>query len=280
MTSYFCELAGVSRSGYYRWLRSEKTRCDREEADEKDDQLIKEIYDAKKGRAGALTIKMELENRKSVVMNHKRIRRIMRKYNLVAKVRRANPYKKMAQATHEHKIRPKLLKRNFDQGEPQKVFLTDITYLFYGNGKKAYLSCVKDGATREILAYHLSESLHMELVYRTLDKLAEQLDHSFHPEAILHSDQGVHYTNPAYQKRIIELGLTPSMSRKGNCWDNAPIESFFGHMKDELDYSDCMCFDELVELVSDYIYDYNCHRYQWTLKKMTPNEYRSHFLSA
>ncbi|GED18115.1 transposase [Aneurinibacillus migulanus] len=270
----------MSRSGYYRWLRTEKTRCDREEADEKDYQLIKGIYDAKKGRAGVRTIKMELENRKNVVMNHKRIRRIMRKYNLVAKIRCANPYKKMAQATHEHKIRPTLLKRNFDQGEPQKVFLTDITYLFYGNGKKAYLSCVKDGATREIVAYHLSESLQMELVYRTLDKLAEQLDHSIHPEAILHSDQGVHYTNPAYQKRIIELGLTPSMSRKGNCWDNAPIESFFCHMKDEMEYTRIQSFNELKKCVEAYIERYNYYRCQWTLEKLTPVEYRNQLLAA
>jgi putative transposase len=280
MIRFFCRLAGVSRSGYYGWLHAEEKRTDKDERDEKDYILLKEIYDAKKGRAGALTMKMELENKQGVVMNHKRIRRIMRKYSLVAKVRRANPQKKMAQAAQEHKVCPNLLKRNFDQQEPQKVLLTDITYLFYGNGKKAYLSCVKDGATREILAYHLSTSLHMELVYRTLDKLAEQLDRTVHPEALLHSDQGIHYTNPIYQKRVLELGITPSMSRKGNCWDNAPMESFFGHMKDELDYADCTNFSELTQRIDNYIYEYNCHRYQWTLKKMTPNQYRNHLLSA
>jgi putative transposase len=280
MVRYFCKLAGVSRSGYYRWLRNEANRRKRKECEEKDYELIKEIYDKKKGRAGALTIKMVLENQKGIVMNHKRIRRLMRKYNVIAKVRQANAYKKMAQATHEHKVCPNLLKRNFNQGEPQKVLLTDITYLFYGNGQKAYLSCVKDAATREILAYHLSQSLQMELVHRTLDKLEENLDRTVHPEAILHSDQGVHYTNPTYQKRVLALGITPSMSRKGNCWDNAPMESFFGHMKDELDYTDCTNFTELTQRVYNYMYEYNCHRYQWTLKKMTPNQYRSHLLSA
>lgn len=70
----------------------------------------------------------------------------------------------------------------------------------------------------------------------------------------------------------MDLGITPSMSRKGNCWDHAPIESFFGHMKDELDYADCTNFGELTQRVDDYMYNYNCHRYQWTLKEMTPSQ--------
>ncbi len=109
----------------------------------------------------------------------------------------------------------------------------DITYLFYGKGKEAYLSCVKDCKTREILAYHVSPSLQMEIVYHTLEKWKVRLGGTIHPEALLHSDQGVHYTHPEYQKRVKEMGLRQSMSRRGTCLDNAPMESFFGHMKDE-----------------------------------------------
>ncbi|WP_142274214.1 IS3 family transposase, partial [Bacillus mycoides] len=180
----------------------------------------------------------------------------------------------------EHKTCPNLLKRQFNQEEPEKSMLTDITYLFYGKGKKAYLSCVKDSATREILAYHVSSSLRMDIVYQTLDNLKERLGEVIHPEALLHSDQGIHYTHPEFQKRVREMGIRQSMSRRGNCLDNAPMESFFGHMKDELDYKDCQTFESLELNIKDYMEEYNYNRYQWTLKKMAPIEYRNHLLSA
>jgi len=167
-------------------------------------------------------------------MNPKKIRRLMRKYNFFAKVRRANPYKNIAKATQEHKTLPNLLNREFTQDEPGKVFLTDITYLKY-HGKTAYLSCVKDVASREIVAYDLSQTLKMSIVFNTLRKLDEKLDGNVHPEAMIHYDQGFHYTHPEFQKRVKQMNLKQSMSRRGNCIDNAPMESFFGHMKDEMD---------------------------------------------
>ncbi|CAH8769927.1 IS3 family transposase, partial [Paenibacillus dendritiformis] len=281
LTRHLCKLAEVSVSGYYRWLSAEESRQRKEEADERDLLLIKAHFDRLNGKTGALVIKMNLENEDNVVMNHKKIRRLMRKYNLVAKVRQANPYRKMAQATQEHKTCANLLNRQFDQGEPEKVLLTDITYLKYNHGQQwGYLSCVKDGSTHEILAHYLSTSLELSLVDRTLDKLLERLDGNIHPEAILHSDQGMHYTNPEFQKRVRETGFRQSMSRRGNCYDNAPMESFFGHMKDELEYKDCTSIDELRTRINEYIHFYNTERYQWTLKKMTPNQYRSHLLTA
>ncbi|MEH7124376.1 IS3 family transposase [Bacillus sp. JJ1773] len=280
MVTYLCKMVGVSRSGYYAWKKAEGKRGNRQESDLKDYELIKFIFDEKKGKAGALTIKMILENDYMVVMNHKKIRRIMRQFNLFTRIRQMNPYKKLAKANQEHRSLPNILNREFDQGEPGKVLLTDITYVFYGSGKPAYLSCVKDASTREILAYHLSKTLRMEIVYDTLDKLSDSIGDLIHPEAILHSDQGVHYTHPEYQKRVKEMKLTQSMSRKGNCWDNAPMESFFGHLKDEVEYSKCQAFYELKELISGYIDEYNNRRYQWGLKKMTPAQYRSHLLAA
>lgn len=280
MVKFLCEKAGVSRSGYYAWLKAERKRSERLENDYKDYQLINEIFVKKKGNAGALTIKMILANDYFVEMNHKKIRRIMKKFNLVAKVRQINPYRKMAKATQEHKTLPNLLDRKFDQGVPGKVLLTDITYVYYGSSKPAYLSCVKDAATREIIAYHLSKTLKMDLVYCTLEKLSEALGDLVHPEAMIHSDQGFHYTHPEFQKRVKKLKLTQSMSRKGNCWDNAPMESFFGHLKDEVDYSACQSFEELQVLIGNYLEEYNNHRYQWSLNKMTPAQYRSHILAA
>jgi putative transposase len=166
----------------------------------KDYELIKEIFDKKNGRAGALTIKMILANDYFVEMNHKKIRRIMRKFNLVAKVRQINPYRKMAKATQEHKPLPNLLNREFDQEEPGKVLLTDITYVYYGSSQPAYFSCVKDASTREIVAYHLSRTLKMDFVYTTLEKLSATLEDLVHPEAMIHSDQGFHYTQQSFRK--------------------------------------------------------------------------------
>lgn len=150
----------------------------------------------------------------------------MRKYNFFAKVRRANPYRNIAKATQEHKTLPNVLNREFTQDEPGKVFLTDITYLKY-RGKTAYLSCVKDVATREIVAYELSQTLKMTIAYNTLVKLREKLEENVHPEAMIHSDQGFHYTHPEFQKRVKQMNMKQSMSRRGNCIDNAPMESFF-----------------------------------------------------
>ncbi|WP_227940019.1 IS3 family transposase [Alkalihalobacillus deserti] len=112
-------------------------------------------YSAKRKKVGALQIKMILENDYYVFMNHKKIRRLMKKYDLKAKIRQTNSYRKMFKATQEHRTCPNLLERQFDQGEPDKVLLTDITYLYYGRGQKAYLSCVKDGSTKEIVAYNV-----------------------------------------------------------------------------------------------------------------------------
>lgn len=255
-------------------------RQKREYDDERDAVLIKEHFDALRGRAGALVIKMRLEQLSNVIMNHKKIRRLMRKYNLVAKIRRANPYRKIAKATQEHATCPNLLERQFDQGEPDKVFLTDITYLNYGNGQTAYLSAVKDGSTRQVSAHCLSKSLDVSLSIRTFERLLERLDGNIHPEAIIHSDQGIHYTHPTFRQKVSKSGIRQSMSRKGNCWDNASMESFFGHMKDELDLSDCTTLEDLQNRVKAYIDYYNSERYQWTLKKMTPDQFRSHLLTA
>lgn len=273
-------MAGVRRQGYYEWLVGRESRDLRAEADYEDYLLLKEIQDQKKGKAGYRTLCMFLKKDYGVVMNHKKILRLTGLFGLHASIRRANPYRKMAQANQEHRTVPNHLNREFNQDEPGKVLLTDITYLYHGNGQPAYFSGVLDVATKELVAYELTTSLSMPIVYRTLDKLTEALGGNIHPEALIHSDQGVHYTHPEYQKRVREVKLTQSMSRKGNCWDNAPMESFFGHMKDEIDYRKCETLDELKQLIDEFIYEYNNHRYQWNLKKMTPAQYRNHLIAA
>jgi putative transposase len=99
-------------------------------------------------------------------------------------------------------------------------------------------------------------------------------------DAFIHSDQGSHYTSPSYQKLLQKYGLGQSMSRRGNCWDNAPQESFFGHLKDEVDYKSAKNLKELKSKINHYMTYYNNYRYQWNLKKMIPIQYRNHLLSA
>lgn len=196
----------------------------------------------------------------------------MRKYNIVCPIRRANPYKKMLKATQEHSVLPNLLNREFKQEIPGKVLLTDITYLYYGEGKKAYLSTIKDSSTNEILAYNVSNRLTLDLATDTLLKLKKNKRVKFANGAFIHSDQGSHYTSPTFQKHVKKLGLGQSMSRRGNCWDNAPQESFFGPFKDEAYIKQCNSLEELKREIKNYMTYYNNFRYQWNLKKMTPVE--------
>jgi len=207
-------------------------------------------------------------------MNHKKIQRIMRKYGLVARVRKKNPYRAAHKKTMAHRIFPNKLQRAFNQIRPFKVFCTDITYIPLLH-RFVYLSVVKDVASGEVMAWNCSLSLEMALVTETIKNMRL----GSYEDAMIHSDQGFHYTNPLYIETVKELKMTQSMSGKGSCIDNAPIESFFGHMKDELDYQSCLSFQELRLRIEEYMRYYNCERKQWTRKKMTPVEYRNHLLA-
>lgn len=280
MVSYLCDIAGVSRSGYYNYFseKAQEQRIQRDVRDESVREIILQAFYFKNRKKGARQIKMTLAGQFNVVYNLKRIRRIMNKYGIICPIRKANPYRKMMKATQEHRVVPNLLNRKFKQGIPCKVLLTDITYLYFGKGMKAYLSTIKDGSTGEILAYHVSDRMTLDLATDTLKKLKKNKDFKKAKDALIHSDQGVHYTHPGFQKWVKKLGLLQSMSRRGNCWDNAPQESFFGHFKDEASIKTCRTLDELKKEIKQYMIYYNHYRSQWNLKKMTPVQYRDHLL--
>lgn len=275
-TETLCLIAEVSKSGYYKWLK----HSDEPEKDYDDYLLIKEIFDRGKAKCGFRTIKMKLSE-KGLVMNKKKIIRIMKKYNLIVKIRRRNPYKMIMKKSLEHRTFENKLNRMFLQTVPLKVFSTDITYLPY-NYRFAYLSVVKDLASGEVVAWNMERHLEMTLVLNTVENMKNNpvLTESLLSRAMIHSDQGFHYTNPLYIQEIKKINMTQSMSRKGNCIDNAPIESFFGHLKDEVDYKSCKTFEELHSLIEDYMKYYNNERQQWNLKKMTPVQYRNHLLTC
>lgn len=278
MTKYLCSCLGVSTSGYYNYLRNENKRLIQDEKDKKDYELILKAYKFKNRHKGARQIKMVLENEFDIKFNLKKIRRLMKKYNLKCPIRKTNPYRRMMKATKEHTTCENKVNRQFKTGVPYNILLTDITYLFYGNGKKCYLSTIKDAETNEILAYYLSENITLEMSVETVKKLKRNKHIILNEKVKLHSDQGVHYTSPTFHKLLEKYNIEQSMSRRGNCWDNAPQESFFGHMKDELHLDNCLTFKDVKCEIKEYIDYYNNYRYQWNLKKMTPVMYRNHLL--
>ena len=195
-------------AGYYNYF-STKSQEQRKRKDEKD-EIVKEIilkaFNFKGRKKGARQIKMTLAGQFNVVYNLKRIRRIMKKYDIICPIRKANPYRRMMKATQEHRVVPNLLNRQFKQGIPWKVFLTDITYFIYGKGLRAYLSIIKDGSTGEILAYHVSDRMTLDLATDTLKKLKKNKNFKKAKDAFIHSDQGAHYTSPIFQKAVKKLG--------------------------------------------------------------------------
>lgn len=270
-----CELAGVSRSGYYAWLKAAPLREEREEKDKADFEIILAIYKKRGYAKGARSIYMGLLHLSPpVVMNIKKIRRLMKKYNLVCPIRKANPYRRMAKAIKTSNYADNLLQREFECYGPRYVLLTDITYIPY-NGMFAYLSTILDAYTKQILSYVLSSSLEVDFVKETVEILIREHGISLHKETLIHSDQGCHYTSSTFIRIIEDADLSRSMSRRGNCWDNAPQESFFGHMKDHIGgkVKQCTEFEEVKAIVDDYMDYYNNEEYIWELCMLSPNEY-------
>jgi transposase InsO family protein len=277
--SWLCKMASVSRSGYYNWLHSFGQQCNKEEQDRADFTLILEAYKYRgydKGRRG---IYMRLLHM-GVTMNQKKISRLMKKYNLFCPIRKANPYRRMAKALKTDAISDNLVKREFAEHGAGKILLTDITYLFYNHGCKAYLSVIKDAYTKQVLAYVVSESLEVDFVLETINNLIDKHGDSLQMDAILHSDQGCHYTSISFRQLLKDKELRQSMSRRGNCWDNAPQESFFGHMKDEIHLDICSAYDELCNEIDNYMDYYNNERYQWKLAKLAPNQYAEYIITG
>ena len=276
-----CDELGVSRSGYYAYeARKRAGLGDPNEARDYADYLIvKAVYDFRGRPKGSRMIAMMMPKLCGVSMNRKKIQRLMRKYALECPVRKANPLKRIAKALQSNSVFSNKLNRQFAIGRPGEHLLTDISYLCYGprGEKRCFLSAIKDASTNELVAWTLSETLDLPFVIAMLRKLdaVDWLPRTF----LLHSDQGCHYTSYEYRKYLSDRDICQSMSRRGNCWDNAPMESFFGHAKDELHLRRCSCFDEVLAEIADYVDYYNNWRPQLGLGKMTPAEFREYLLA-
>lgn len=268
-----CRIAGVSHSGYYDWVHSTTTRQMREDADKEDFELILEAYRFRGYAKGARSIYMRLLHTGNR-MNVKKIRRLMKKFNLVCPIRRPNPYRRMARDMQTKHVEPNVVNREFRLHGARKILLTDITYLFYRGGR-CYLSVVMDAYTKEVLSWCVDESLAVDFVLQTVDQLQQEHGMSLDSKTIVHSDQGCHYTSNAFIAKLQDCKFVQSMSAKGCCWDNAPQESFFGHMKDEIkaEVAKCQSFLKVRELLEDWMDYYNHDRYQWDLLKLSPTEF-------
>lgn len=256
--STLCQIADVSRSGYYNWLASKPLRWQREQNDKEDFGRILEAYHFRGYAKGARSIHMRmLHQNPPVLMNIKKIRRLMHKFALRCPIRKANPYRRMAKALKTSYVAPNLLNREFREHGPRKVLLTDITYVPYASNKRSYLSTILDAYTKQLLAYAFSPSLEVDFVLQTVENLIRDHGISLDAETLVNSDQGAHYTSYKFVRLLKDSGLRQSMSRRANSWDNAPQESLFGHMKDEIDLGKCQTHEQAAALIDDWIDYYN-----------------------
>lgn len=276
--SWYLKVTGIPRSSYYSILRNDDygTYAQKKaEQDQKDIEVIRQVIDYKGFKKGSRQIYMDMKDITGEQFGIKKIRRLMKKAGIMTDIRVKNASRRSAQALLKRNKKPNLLKRQFRLMKPNQVRLTDVTYLDYGNGERAYGSAVKDPVTGKCIDFTVSEFNDLNLVLASLKQI------SFYPlteDSILHSDQGALYLTDTFQNEVAALGMNQSMSKRGNCWDNAPQESFFGHMKDEVDYKNCKTLEELKTLMAEYKDYYNNERHQWNLNRMTPVQYEQYLL--
>ncbi|PIM81093.1 IS3 family transposase [Fusobacterium pseudoperiodonticum] len=265
------KIAGISRSVYYYYI-------DKKDIDEKNKDIIekiKEIYYVNKGRYGYRRVTLELKNQ-GLNINHKKVQRLMKKFNLQSIVRKKRKYS--SYKGQIGKIADNHIKRNFEATAPNQKWFTDVTE-FNLRGEKLYLSPILDAYGRYIVSYDISHSANLEQINHMLNLAFKENEN--YENLIFHSDQGWQYQHYSYQKKLKEKKITQSMSRKGNSLDNGLMECFFGLLKSEMFYDQeekYKTLEELKEAIEDYIYYYNNKRIKEKLKGLTPASYRSQSL--
>jgi putative transposase len=230
---------------------------------------IRSLFELHKGRYGYRRITSAIR-RLGIVVNHKTVQRLMQLMELKCLVR---PKKYRAFRGTVGRIAPNVLQRQFDADAPNRKWVTDITEFRVGESK-LYLSPVLDLYNGEIVAYETATRPAFAMVAGMIRKAMRKLKHDDRP--MVHSDQGWHYQMSAYQALLARRGLTQSMSRKGNCHDNATMESFFGTLKSEFFYPNRFESIEALQAgIKDYIHYYNHHRIKLKLKGLSPVMYRT-----
>jgi putative transposase len=250
-----CDFFGISRAAYYEWVKRKK----RPDPDATRLQLVQEAYEKSRRTYGYRRITLWLRQHKQVVINHKTVLRLMRKLGIQSIARRRKIYTKLDQMSHYHRY-PNQLNRDFSASQPNQKWVTDITWFNTRQGW-GYLVVIKDLFDGFIVAHRTSPQQSVSLVTAAL-RLAKQRE-EVTDGLILHSDQGSPYVSHAYFCLTHKYNITPSMSRPGNCWDNAPAENFFSHLKEEaLRHLHRPSFQEASQFIDDYISFYNYERIQ------------------
>jgi len=264
------QLAQIPRSTYYYWVNT----FGRPDKDADLKSRITAIYHEHNGRYGYRRIRDQLHNEK-INVNHKKVQRIMGELGLKCMVRmkKYRSYKGTV-----GKIAPNVLDRDFSATKPNEKWVTDITE-FKLFGEKLYLSPMLDLFNGEIISYTIESRPVYSLVSKMLDKALEHINDE--ESLIIHSDQGWHYQMSQYHHTLKKRGITQSMSRKGNCYDNAVIENFFGILKSEFLYmQEFESIENFKMELERYIQYYNNKRIKAKLKGMSPVQYRIHTLKV
>ena len=252
--STMCKFFEVSRSGYYDYIK----RMDSPAFDSEIAEVIRQIQESSDKTYGYRRVWKVLKG-KNIHRNPKTILRIMRKYELLSEIRRKRKWRQMGQQLHKYE---NLLNRRFTADQPNRKWVTDISYIQTRQGT-LYLSIIRDLYDNSIVAYKTGTAQTVNLVLDTIRLAMKQEKKKVTAELQLHSDQGFQYCSHAYFKLTQEYGITPSMSRRGNCYDNAMAENFFSIIKTECIYRHKpTTFDEARELIDNYIYFYNHQRIQ------------------
>lgn len=267
-----CKIAGVSRSGYYKWLHNRRIVTPRKAENVMLKEKIVECYSKVRGTYGYRRVKAWLFKMYGLRINKKRIHRLMKELGIRAKIRQRKRYfgqKEVYVISDNH------LNRDFTAQRPNEKWATDITYL-QSNGHRLYLSAIKDLFDGAIVAYKIGERNDLELVLDTVKEAVKGKRKKDVEGILLHSDQGFQYTSRQYNKLLTEYKIKASMSRKGNCLDNASMESFFSHLKAECIYlNHFQTPEEMAKAVRTYISFYNEERIQLKLNGCSPREYRA-----
>ncbi len=273
-----CVILGLSRDTYYQYPKRRNIRQD------KDYEVVKQlriIAEAKKFKLGIKGLTMAYSRTHGGSINHKKVARLKREYNIPTKIRLKRFAKpQQPKPTLGLIIQENIINRQFRVKTPYRFIGTDVTYLWIPQlCRFAYLANVRDMATGEYLGWDVS--FHNDQVLADGAILDMERRHTLTTGMILHSDRGGTYTASHFQNDILSArGITPSMSRKGNCIDNAPTESGHGHLKDWFEFEDCSTLEDVKHEVNRVIHYFNEERPQWNRKKMTPVEYRNHLLSV
>ena len=272
-----CELLGVSRAAYYRWLSGKK--CARELENEKIAEIVEKIHTENPDK-GYRRIKDDLAHDHKLNVNEKRVLRICRSLDINSTIKYRNNGCTRQAANPQH-IADNVLNRQFHASAPNLKWLTDVTEFKYYIGpevRKIYLSAILDLYDRRIVSYIIRDRNDNPLVFDTLDA-AIAANPDAHP--LFHSDRGFQYTNRVFYNKLQSAGMEQSMSRIGKCIDNGPMEGFWGILKRERYYGRrFLSREELVQMIENYITYYNNRRVQRNLGVLTPMEKHENYLMA